>query len=348
MLLLSLQLYPISILEPFSLTLCVFLLSFAEDHLPAGFPTIDMGPQLKVVEKARTATMLCAASGNPDPEISWFKDFLPVDTATSNGRIKQLRSGKVAKQVSLPYLLPFLPVLFTWYCYFSSWCWNAILNSNVTLIWACFFCKVKAVFGAHPIYQDIMIYYMDRLAQAFFSEHHLDSFFCRVSWHCPRSLVGLDVSLPTQQVSATFNGSTVQIGIMRHWLKFYNQWSCTTSLLTQMLQDSALLAVEIFITLAVWHHKNKENFKKKRSYGFQRKVDTVLILPFLFYYLISWILGLEMQTVCSCWFSEELLFFCCTVQSLRTVRPITELKKIKHRSFHSMKHSSPAWIAVDI
>ncbi|XP_032923274.1 receptor-type tyrosine-protein phosphatase F isoform X13 [Catharus ustulatus] len=63
-----------------------------EDHLPAGFPTIDMGPQLKVVEKARTATMLCAASGNPDPEISWFKDFLPVDTATSNGRIKQLRS----------------------------------------------------------------------------------------------------------------------------------------------------------------------------------------------------------------------------------------------------------------
>lgn len=67
---------------------------FAETQLPSGFPTIDMGPQLKVVEKARTATMLCAASGNPDPEISWFKDFLPVDTATSNGRIKQLRSGK--------------------------------------------------------------------------------------------------------------------------------------------------------------------------------------------------------------------------------------------------------------
>ncbi|XP_060087641.1 receptor-type tyrosine-protein phosphatase F isoform X9 [Heteronotia binoei] len=64
-----------------------------ENQLPSGFPTIDMGPQLKVVEKARTATMLCAASGNPDPEISWFKDFLPVDTATSNGRIKQLRSG---------------------------------------------------------------------------------------------------------------------------------------------------------------------------------------------------------------------------------------------------------------
>ncbi|XP_051757157.1 receptor-type tyrosine-protein phosphatase delta isoform X34 [Ctenopharyngodon idella] len=64
-----------------------------EDQLPAGFPTIDMGPQLKVVERTRTATMLCAASGNPDPDISWFKDFLPVNTSNNNGRIKQLRSG---------------------------------------------------------------------------------------------------------------------------------------------------------------------------------------------------------------------------------------------------------------
>ncbi|XP_055497499.1 protein tyrosine phosphatase receptor type Fa isoform X2 [Leucoraja erinacea] len=65
----------------------------SEEQLPHGFPTIDMGPQLKVVERTRTATMLCAASGNPDPEITWFKDFLPVDTSNSNGRIKQLRSG---------------------------------------------------------------------------------------------------------------------------------------------------------------------------------------------------------------------------------------------------------------
>ncbi|XP_053539017.1 receptor-type tyrosine-protein phosphatase S isoform X8 [Ictalurus punctatus] len=64
-----------------------------EDLLPQGFPNIDMGPQLKVVERTRTANMLCAASGNPDPEITWFKDFLPIDPSTSNGRIKQLRSG---------------------------------------------------------------------------------------------------------------------------------------------------------------------------------------------------------------------------------------------------------------
>ncbi|XP_012988334.1 receptor-type tyrosine-protein phosphatase S isoform X7 [Esox lucius] len=64
-----------------------------EDLLPLGFPSIDMGPQLKVVERTRTATMLCAASGIPDPEISWFKDFLPVEPRASQGRIKQLRSG---------------------------------------------------------------------------------------------------------------------------------------------------------------------------------------------------------------------------------------------------------------
>ncbi|KAL2090224.1 hypothetical protein ACEWY4_014912 [Coilia grayii] len=63
-----------------------------EDLLPQGFPRIDMGPQLKVVERTRTATMLCAASGVPDPEISWFKDLLPIDPSASSGRIKQLRS----------------------------------------------------------------------------------------------------------------------------------------------------------------------------------------------------------------------------------------------------------------
>lgn len=76
---------------------CVCLsVCLPEDQIPHGFPTIDMGPQLKVVERTRTATMLCAASGNPDPEIRWFKDFLPVDIGSSNGRIKQLRSGRAA------------------------------------------------------------------------------------------------------------------------------------------------------------------------------------------------------------------------------------------------------------
>ncbi|XP_035525495.1 receptor-type tyrosine-protein phosphatase F-like [Morone saxatilis] len=64
-----------------------------EDRLPSGFPNIDTGPQLRMVERNRTATMLCSASGNPGPEITWYKDFLPIDPSASNGRIKQLRSG---------------------------------------------------------------------------------------------------------------------------------------------------------------------------------------------------------------------------------------------------------------
>ncbi|XP_014844154.1 PREDICTED: receptor-type tyrosine-protein phosphatase delta-like isoform X15 [Poecilia mexicana] len=75
------------------LTAATRLSVLREDQLPPGFPTIDMGPQLKVVERSRTATMLCAASGNPDPDITWFKDFLPVNTTDNHGRIKQLRSG---------------------------------------------------------------------------------------------------------------------------------------------------------------------------------------------------------------------------------------------------------------
>uniref|UniRef100_A0A4W4ELS5 Receptor-type tyrosine-protein phosphatase F n=1 Tax=Electrophorus electricus TaxID=8005 RepID=A0A4W4ELS5_ELEEL len=51
-----------------------------EDQIPHGFPTIDMGPQLKVVERTRTATLLCA-------------ELPPCRYQRSNGRIKQLRSG---------------------------------------------------------------------------------------------------------------------------------------------------------------------------------------------------------------------------------------------------------------
>lgn len=49
--------------------------------------------------------MLCAASGNPDPEITWFKDFLPIDPSASNGRIKQLRSGKESQAFVVALLL---------------------------------------------------------------------------------------------------------------------------------------------------------------------------------------------------------------------------------------------------
>jgi len=68
------------------------LLCFTEDRLPPGFPVITRDPQLKVVEKGRMATLLCSASGNPDPEITWFKDMSPVDM--TDPRIRLIDSGK--------------------------------------------------------------------------------------------------------------------------------------------------------------------------------------------------------------------------------------------------------------
>lgn len=159
-----------------------------------------MGPQLKVVEKARTATMLCAASGNPDPEISWFKDFLPVDTATSNGRIKQLRSGKAAKQVSISATTLFLPLLLMQLFFFVTLKYNSKLNcqfdERLLLL------QHKTKFGADPVCQDIVACYK-RWAWTFVLEHQPDSFFCRPTWHCHRSLLDSVILLPAQQVSAT-------------------------------------------------------------------------------------------------------------------------------------------------
>uniref|UniRef100_UPI00358DE534 receptor-type tyrosine-protein phosphatase delta-like isoform X2 n=1 Tax=Myxine glutinosa TaxID=7769 RepID=UPI00358DE534 len=63
------------------------------DSLPRGFPRMEKGPELRVVERAHTAILLCAASGQPEPEISWYKDFLPVDTNRRDGRIRLLLAG---------------------------------------------------------------------------------------------------------------------------------------------------------------------------------------------------------------------------------------------------------------
>ena len=59
---------------------------------PAGYPRIVESPTLKAVEKDRNAVMLCSATGNPDPTITWLKDYIPVDT--TDPRLKVLATGK--------------------------------------------------------------------------------------------------------------------------------------------------------------------------------------------------------------------------------------------------------------
>ncbi|XP_064626984.1 tyrosine-protein phosphatase Lar-like isoform X3 [Lineus longissimus] len=60
---------------------------------PSGYPRITENPTLKAVEKDRNTVMLCAATGNPDPTITWLKDFIPVDM--SDPRLTLLSSGSL-------------------------------------------------------------------------------------------------------------------------------------------------------------------------------------------------------------------------------------------------------------
>ena len=48
-------------------------------------------PTLKAVEKDRNTVMLCSATGDPEPSISWLKDYVPIDLADS--RFKILPTG---------------------------------------------------------------------------------------------------------------------------------------------------------------------------------------------------------------------------------------------------------------
>ena len=60
---------------------------------PSGYPRIVEGPTLKAVEKDRNTVMICSATGNPEPTITWLKDFIPVDL--SDPRIKLLHTGEL-------------------------------------------------------------------------------------------------------------------------------------------------------------------------------------------------------------------------------------------------------------
>ena len=58
---------------------------------PAGYPRIVESPSLKAVEKGRGTVMICDATGNPEPVISWLKDSVPVDM--TDPRLQILPSG---------------------------------------------------------------------------------------------------------------------------------------------------------------------------------------------------------------------------------------------------------------
>jgi netrin-G3 ligand len=59
----------------------------ADKELPAGFPQILQNPGMKVVEKGRNAVLVCEATGEPAPTITWVRDTLPIDLEVSIDRL---------------------------------------------------------------------------------------------------------------------------------------------------------------------------------------------------------------------------------------------------------------------
>ena len=55
-----------------------------EKELPVGFPQIIQNPGMKVVEKGRNAVLVCEATGEPAPVISWVRDTVPINLEVCN------------------------------------------------------------------------------------------------------------------------------------------------------------------------------------------------------------------------------------------------------------------------
>jgi len=74
--------------------------------VPAGYPRIVNNPTLKAVEKGHNTVMLCSATGDPEPTISWLKDYLPIDLTDT--RFTVLPTGKY-RQPLVGYFLSRVP-----------------------------------------------------------------------------------------------------------------------------------------------------------------------------------------------------------------------------------------------
>jgi netrin-G3 ligand len=51
----------------------------SEDEIPKGFPKFSQQPAMQGIERGRSALITCAADGDPEPTITWFKDMIPID-----------------------------------------------------------------------------------------------------------------------------------------------------------------------------------------------------------------------------------------------------------------------------
>lgn len=62
---------------------------YNEEDVPYGFPSISMHPTMQGVEKGRDALMTCKVSGDPEPNVIWIKDMMPIDLTKSHYSLYQ-------------------------------------------------------------------------------------------------------------------------------------------------------------------------------------------------------------------------------------------------------------------
>lgn len=79
------------LLSYLSYYLFAYLFAWWRVAVPVGYPRIVESPSLKAVEKDRSTTMVCSATGSPEPTVSWMKDYIPVDV--TDPRLKILPTG---------------------------------------------------------------------------------------------------------------------------------------------------------------------------------------------------------------------------------------------------------------
>ena len=60
--------------------------------VPIGYPRVIEQPSLKAVEKDRHTMIACSATGEPEPSVTWLKDFIPVDI--TDPRLRLLPTGQ--------------------------------------------------------------------------------------------------------------------------------------------------------------------------------------------------------------------------------------------------------------
>lgn len=68
-------------------------MKISEEKIPEGFPSFTLQPNMQGVEKGHNALLPCRSIGDPEPQIYWLRDAIPVDM--TNPRYSLYQGGKI-------------------------------------------------------------------------------------------------------------------------------------------------------------------------------------------------------------------------------------------------------------